>query len=240
MAVDTFADLLRVSGRSAASSKDWLGSERHRRLLDGALGSVLEVDDASVVWIPPGSASFWQFETRTINLERPVRRPGLTLSDSAEWTAISLLHETFHARFSDQLGPFPRRHGDLPQTARDTAHLIFQRLEDAHITALGLSANPDLAEPLDKFTREICRQFVMHYAKRGNANTSGPRSLQSQLLFALEMYAIRPSQPVTLNPRVQARFNSLKAKVDEARSGSSEDCDRICVPLSRAVLAMPP
>jgi hypothetical protein len=174
-----------------------------------------------------------------MNLERPNRQPGLTLSDSAEWTAIGLLHETLHARFSAQLGPFAQRHGDLPQIVRDAAHLIFQRLEDARITAIGLSANPDLADPLDKFTRETCRQFTMHYAKRGNANTSDPRSQQSQLLLALEIYTIRPAETLTLHPRVRARFNALKAKVDEARAGSSEDCDRICVPLSRAVLAMP-
>jgi hypothetical protein len=105
----TVASIVRQSQEKAAADRNWLGSAAHLKFLEANLGDAFQLDHVKLIWERPGEPSSWQHVTREIRLERPTVTPALTAEDAAELTALGLLHESLHARFSPELGLFRKR-----------------------------------------------------------------------------------------------------------------------------------
>jgi hypothetical protein len=222
-----------------ADNEKWVGSEPHRRFLEHSLPDAFAVPDASLVWGPPNAPSSWKHEGRLITLERPMVTTWMPAVEAAEWTALGLLHETLHARFSPELGLFDERHANLlDPVIRGVAHLLFQRLEDGRIAVQGLAEDPALAGPLEKHAKATAEQIAQLAKQRGCGNTLTPTSDRGQLLFAFESYCEAPHIPLTLHPRVEGRLAKFRDAIDASRNGTSEDCDQLCVRLAKPVIAL--
>jgi hypothetical protein len=235
--VTTVADIVLQSQQRATADRKWLGSASHLTFLEASLEQTFHVTDVTLRWERPGEPSVWTHAAREIGLERPVVTRAVTAEDAAELTALGLLHESLHARFSPELGLFRERHPELLPTMASWAGLMFQRLEDGRAAYHGLQANPEFAEPLARHAAKTLVFFGQQAAARGSGSTVAPQFQDEQLAFALQSYCIAPDTSFTLHPRVERRLETLKESIDQARAGTSEECDELCVKLAKAIVA---
>jgi hypothetical protein len=192
-------DLIEQSCDAAATDHAWLGSDAHLTLLREALEPVFGLTDASLEWAAPGEPGFWEQATRRVRLERPVRVPGVTAVQLAKLTALGLLHESLHARYSSSFGSFVARRTTLDHRLWLATDRLFNVFEDGRVNALGADADPELTAYLTDFA-DIAVDQAACYAGKNGPGTS-PASARNQLFFAVEAYALRPDRPQSLNPR---------------------------------------
>ena len=233
----TVADIIRQSREKAAADRKWLGSPSHLKFLEATLGEAFDLTNVRLIWGRAGEPSSWQHATRENRLERPTVTPALTAEQAAELTALGLLHESLHARFSPELGLFTKRHPELLPEMASWAKLMFQRLEDARAAYKGIQADPELSEPLGKHAATTLMFFEQQAAGRGSGSTAAPRFPAEQLAFALQSYCIAPDTRLVLHPRVERRLDKLKEEIDRARACTSQECDEVCVILAKAIVA---
>jgi hypothetical protein len=86
-----------------------------------------------------------------MTLERPTSIPGFTDSEVAKLTALSLLHECLHARYSTSFGSFESRKRALNSLLWPATDRLFNVIEDGRISALGRVAGPAITSHLAEF-----------------------------------------------------------------------------------------
>jgi hypothetical protein len=235
----TFDELVARSRSSATGDDGWLGSDDHLALLSSALEPVFGLPDVSLHWGAPGSAGYWEPASRKIMLERPVALAGVTTEDIANATALSLLHESLHARHSTPFRSYPRARERVEPGLRRAVERLFNLLEDGRITACGIAERPELSAPLQDFLDKSASQITREDEGRFHRSpeTTEPASQSNQLFFALQMRALRPDCQLVLHPGVAERLVSLQSLMSEAQGGSTEDCGLAAVRVVQHVMA---
>ncbi len=234
---DTVVELLEFCRERAAREPEWLGSEEHRLLLEGALAPVFGVHEVALDWAAPGHPSFWEQASRRITVERPGVHPGVAPADVAEYTLLGVLHESLHARHTGSVGSYSRERDLEPLGWQPIVERLFNLCEDGRITARGAEADPELDGPLERWLGETVRQMLCEYRTREGepASTVDPGSQRSQLLMAVLLYAVAPGEPLTLHPVVAGEFASLRPVLDAARVGGTEESGLAAVQAIRTI-----
>jgi hypothetical protein len=230
----TLDDLIEQSCDAAAADPAWLGSDAHLTLLTEALEPVFGLTDATLEWAAPGEPGFWERATRRVSLERPILVPGRTAEQLAKLTALGLLHESLHARYSSSFGSFPARKLALDQRLWRPTDRLFNVLEDGRVNGLGAAADPELTSYLTDFA-DIAVDQAARYAGKNGPGTS-PASARNQLFFAVEAYALRPDQPQPLNPAVKQALSGLAPQIDSTKTGTTEDCGITAIQVVGAII----
>ncbi len=230
---ETLAELIAASRQAASADARWLGSGDHRALLESALTEVFALPEASLSWGPPGEQGSSLRSTQQIVLERPLPLPHVLPEDVAEYTALSLLHECLHLRFSTRFDSYSAAKRALSPVVQGSVDDLFQLLEDGRITALGAAEDPALGPELGKFLDEAIRQAKLNSPSHEGTN---PRSLREQLLFALHVHALQPGRKLTLHPCVQRYLEELEPIIERAHAGDTAACGRAAIELVEAVI----
>ncbi|MGO9973292.1 MAG: hypothetical protein ACLP01_10865 [Solirubrobacteraceae bacterium] len=170
--------------------------------------------------------------TRQIVLERPQPMRGVPPEDVAEYTALSLLHESLHLRFSSSFESYGARRRTLPLAVQKPVEHLFQLLEDGRITALALREDPALAPSLRRFMEEAIRQVIINGSA---AEGTDPPSMREQLFLALQIHALQPGRRLALHPRVQRRLDELDPIIERAHHGDTEHCGQAALELVAAL-----
>jgi hypothetical protein len=231
----TVDELIEQSGDATAADPAWLGSDAHLALLSDALEPAFGLSDVSLEWATPGEPSFWERATRKIKLERPVPVPALTLAELARLTVLGLLHESFHAQYSTSFGSYETRKLALDSRLWRAADRLFQVFEDGRVNALGVAADPRLADHLDEFAEVAVGQAALLAGKNGSGTS--PASARNQLFFAVEAYALRPDELQSLNPDVSQALSELAPLIDSTKTGTTEDCGIASVQVVDAIIS---
>jgi hypothetical protein len=227
----TIAELISQSRTAAADEPTWLGSSEHLQLLTESL-SDLGVADVALVWVPAGQAAYWEAATRRIMLERPRDMPPVSAEDRAEYTALGLLHECLHARYStpSSLG---RQLRAVEPRLRPTTGAVFNYLEDARVAKLAIADEPELADPIASHLNAAVDQLDELSGAYGSGTS--PPDPSNQLAFAIMAYALTPDRSVALHPAVVTELDTLRPIIDAARDGErTEVCVRPAIGAHRA------
>ena len=220
-------ELVAQSRAAAAADAAWLGSAEHLQLLGGALTD-LRIGNVRLVWAPDGEGSYWKAASRELGLERPNPQRGQDHEDLAEHTALNLLHESLHVRFSTP-STFPARIaliGSPP--ARRIGTELFNHLEDARTALVAISAQPELVGPISKFLDAAVDEL--------EAEASRTPDLRSQLIFAIKAYMLTPDRTISAPPAVAAELRALRATIDQVRRApKTEDCTLVALQLLKHV-----
>ena len=233
----TLDELVEQSRAAAAADPTWLGSGAHLALLRSALESVFGLANASLDWVSPGNQGSWERATRQMTLERPTLIPGFTDSEVAKLTALSLLHECLHARYSTSFGSFETRKCALDPLLWPATDRLFNVIEDGRINALGAAADPGLTSHLAEFADLAVEQAARRAGNSGPGST--PASQRNQLFFAVEAYALWPHQSPSLNSHVRQALAQLAPLIESTRDGTTEDCGVAAVEVIQAITASP-
>lgn len=145
-----------------------------------------EVEPA--VTLVRGARSLWEPAVIQLSLPR-----GRDAERSARLSAITLLHEVLHQRYTgvSGLGAAFRAVVAYGQAAGPDAHVVadaaFQWLEDARVTLRAAADYPDLAAYLGDFDEAVVREFEDAYREQFFEEpwTENPRSPEKQFLGAL-------------------------------------------------------
>jgi hypothetical protein len=220
----------------AHADPSWLGSDEQLALLRESLDPVFGVSGASLVWGPSAAEGSWDPEIRQVTLPRPAPSADQPPDDVAELTALALLHQSLHARYSTAFRRYPRRRRALPATLHASTDRLFHVLEDARLIPLAVADDPSLEPAL----RKIVREGTAAFAAAARANDSGegpsPKSQYIQLRFAIETYAVDPARELTLHPKVAGVLDQMKSTIDGTRWGNTEDCGGAAVKITRATV----
>ena len=235
--VSTFDELLTQSRSSAEADPEWIGSSEHLRLLTASLGSVFGLADVSLRWGPRGAAGYWESATRSIVLERLTVHDGVAPDVITDATAMSLLHESLHARHSTTLGSYPEAREEMHVLLRRAAEKLFNLLEDGRITTRGIAQHPELSAPLRDFLNKSGDQITAEARRHGNANTTEPVSQPNQLFYALQMRSLHPDSELVLHPEVAEKLAAFQPLMNAAQAGSTEDCGLTAVRLVEDVMS---
>jgi hypothetical protein len=228
-------ELVEQSRAAAAADPAWLGSGAHLALLRTALESVFGLPNASLDWVSPGSQGFWERATRQMTLERPTSVPGFADSEVAKLTALSLLHECLHARYSTSFGSFETRKRALNSLLWPATDRLLNVIEDGRISALGGAADPGITNHLADFADLAVEQAARRAGNSGPGPT--PASQRNQLFFAVEAYALRPDELPSLNIDVRQVLTQLVPLIESTKDGTTEDCGVVAVEVVKAIMA---
>lgn len=217
--MSSFTDLVERS-RASARKPGWLGSAGHLELLLDAVPS-LGVDDVDVEWAPRRGRTYWEAASRRIVVERPLSgQVPVSDEDLAEFTAIGLLHEILHIRFSS---PSTREQqvADKDSWTQAQSEVMFNYLEDARVAELAIADDPELTGPIAKLLDGSVDSLPVITGFTGP--TTSPKDPRAQLPFAIMAYTLRPERAVALHPAVAAELERLKPVIDEARGTENTD-----------------
>lgn len=229
-------ELVEASITAATAEPMWLGSEDHLRLLSESLEGLGADADITVGWAPPGTPGFWEAVNCLIRVERPTPGPAdETPEYRARYTAIGLLHESTHSRFSSP-SSMPRRKMTLPPGwVRNMTEAMFNYLEDARISELAVAESPELAEPIGMHLDAALDKIAQSPYFNGPGTT--PKNPRAQLPFAIIAYTLRPERDIELHPAVNSELETLKPIIDAARAADRTDaCVSPAVQLTERVI----
>jgi hypothetical protein len=235
--MSSFADLVHQS-RASAGDPGWLGSVAHLKLLTDAVRG-LGADDVDVSWAPPSGRTYWEAASRRIVVERPLSgEVPVPNEDLAEFTAIGVLHEVLHIRFSSPSTREQQVAGKDPWVQAQS-EVMFNYLEDAPVAELAVADDPDLAGPIATLLDASVDSLPVITGFTGPGTS--PTNPRAQLPFAIMAYALRPDRAIELHHAVAAELDRLKPIVDRARiAGETDGCVGPAIALIEQVVHFQP